>query len=72
MTRVFGPQNRFHQLARQVDFMATSRAADILQAFLEFYLPRKHAFKLAAQGSIRGLIGGLLVGWLIGIIALLG
>jgi hypothetical protein len=46
--------------------MATSRAADILQSFLEFCLPRKKAFKLAARDSFLGLVGGLLVGWLIG------
>jgi len=72
MARVFRPKNRLHQLVRRVNFMATSRAADILQSFLEFYLPRKNAIKLAARDSIWGLISGLLVGWLIGIIVLFG
>ncbi len=72
MSRTFRPQNRLRQLARRVDFMATSWAADILQSFLEFCLPRKNAIKLAARDSIWGLIGGLLVGWLIGIVALFG
>lgn len=72
MSRTFRPQNRLRQLARRVDFMATSWAADILQSFFEFYLPRKKAIKLVVRDSIRGLIGGLLVGWLIGIVALFG
>ena len=72
MNTIFRPRNRLHQLVRQVDFMATSWAADVLQSFLEFYLPRKKAFKLAALDAIVALIGGLFVGWLIGFLALSG
>ncbi len=52
--------------------MATSRAADILQSLLKFYLPRKKALKLAVRDSLFALFGGLLIGWLIGIVALSG
>ena len=50
--------------------MITPRMADVMQAILEFYLPRKKMFKTFAKDSGLALIGGVLIGLSIGMILL--
>lgn len=70
MTRVVAYQNKFQQFIRRVDYFVTPRAADLMQAIMEFCLPRKKAIRMMINDAAAGLVVGVFIGLTLGIVLL--